>query len=143
MNCIILWACVLIGAVLLEIITTQLVAIWFAIASLFSLFATLFNANFTTQCIIFVGVTIFTLALTRPVVKKFINNNPVPTNADRNIGGIGYVINTIDNNNFGGRVTINGLDWAAKSIDDSVIEEGSKVVVNRIEGAKLIVSNAD
>lgn len=143
MNYIILWACVLVGMVIFEIATTQLVAIWFALASLVSLFAALFGANFTVQCILFVVVTIISLALTRPFVKKFITNKAVPTNADRNIGEIGYVINTIDNNSFEGRVTVDGLDWAAKSIDGDVIETGSKIVVKRIEGVKLIVSNVD
>ena len=39
-----------------------------------------------------------------------------------------------------GRVRINGVDWKAVSENETVIPEGSIVVVREVAGAKLIVS---
>ena len=45
------------------------------------------------------------------------------------------------NNELGeGRVRLDGTNWAARSSDGSVIDEGAVVTVREIDGAKLIVS---
>ena len=41
-----------------------------------------------------------------------------------------------------GRVLVNDMDWAAKSIDDSVYKKGEKVIVEKIEGVKCLVRKA-
>ena len=38
-----------------------------------------------------------------------------------------------------GEVTLNGMDWTARSEDGSVIEEGKRVTVVSVQGVKLIV----
>ena len=95
--------------------------------------------TFLTQCIVFVVSSIILLLLTRPVVKK-LQNNPVATNYELDVGKTAIVIEPIDNSVNKGRVTLEGTDWAARTEDGSKISEGTPVKVVRIDGAKLIVS---
>ena len=57
-----------------------------------------------------------------------------------NLGKVGIVKTTIEPDSVGGRVTVDGVDWLAISDDNSLIEEGTKVIIKEIKGAKLIVS---
>ena len=45
----------------------------------------------------------------------------------------------IDNFNGKGVVLLNGLEWTARSKDDTVIPVGTRVKLVRIEGVKAIV----
>lgn len=138
---ILIWVIVLVITVLTEILTMQLVSVWFAIASLVTLICSLFIDSFLIQLIIFVLVSLIMLIFTRPILKKFINYNRQDTNYNLDIGKIATVIETIDTSLNTGRVSLNGVDWKAKSIDDSTIEVGSQVIVQEVDGSKLLVKN--
>lgn len=135
---IIVWAIVLIVTVLLEVATMQLVSIWFAVASLVALISSMFVEPLT-QFVIFVLVSLVLLVFTRPLLKKVMVKKYQPTNYDLDIGKIATVIETIDTSSQTGRVSLNGVDWTAKSVDNSIIENGSQVVVENVEGSKLLV----
>ncbi|HKM33051.1 MAG TPA: NfeD family protein [Oscillospiraceae bacterium] len=139
---LVLWIAVLVLMIGLELSTVQLVAIWLAASSLVTFFVALFGAEFWIQCVVFVVLTLILLIATRPLAKKLLGMPVIPTNADRNIGGKGVVLHKIDNENAEGKVAIDGLEWTARSADSTVIESGSTVIVERIEGVKLIVTKA-
>ena len=52
---------------------------------------------------------------------------------------IGVVTERIDNVEERGRVLVDGINWAARSEDGDGIEQSERVVVKKIEGAKVIV----
>ncbi len=133
------WAALTVILIIVEAVTVQLVTIWFAVGSLAAVIANLAGANEIWQSIIFVAVSLIVLALTRPYVKKAIEKKAVPTNADRFIGKEAIVTETIDNRAGRGQVKIGGIEWTARSEDDSVIEPDELVVVKKIEGVKVIV----
>lgn len=135
----ILWAAAIVIFAVLEGITVQLVSVWFLIGAVAALIAALCGANFITQAVIFVLVSVLTLVATRPLVKKFIKPKIQSTNADRCIGAQALVIETIDNIAATGQVKVKGSIWTARAADDSVIESGELVTVEKIEGVKLIV----
>lgn len=135
-----IWLAVLIGAIVLEIATTQIVSIWFAAGALAALIATLAGVgNVWIQLLIFVIVSAVALIVTRPLVKKLINKKAEPTNADMVLGKTGIVTEAIDNLAPSGLVKVNGSVWTARSADGSVIAEGEKVVIKEISGVKLLV----
>ena len=69
-----IWLAVLIGAIVLEIVTTQIVSVWFAVGALSSLIATLAGvSNVWIQVLIFVVVSAIAVIVTRPLVKKLVN----------------------------------------------------------------------
>lgn len=135
-----IWLGVLVAAVVLEIATTQIVSIWFAIGALASLIATLAGVEqLWIQIVIFVLVSAIAVVATRPIVKRIVNKKAEPTNADMVIGKTGIVTEKIDNLAPSGMVKAGGQVWTARSADDSVIEENERVIVKEISGVKLIV----
>ena len=136
----ILWAAAIVIFGVLEAVTVQLVSIWFVIGAVAALIASLCGANFLTQVLIFVGVTIVALLLTRPLVKKRLKPKTESTNADRCIGQEAVVTEKIDNIAATGLVKVGGSVWTARTADGSVIEQGAIVKVEKIEGVKLIVT---
>lgn len=135
----IIWAAAIIIFGALEAMTAQLVSIWLVVGAIAALIASFFGAPFIVQIIIFILITILALVITRPLVKKYINPKKERTNADRVISQTGIVVETIDNINAVGQVKADGKIWTAKSINNSVIPKDSEVIIERIEGVKLIV----
>lgn len=122
-----------------EAVTVQLIFIWFGAGSLLALIAALLGAPVWLQLLIFFISSGVLLLLTRPLSKKLLGMHKTATNADMVVGSIGFVQEDIINLKETGRVYVNGLSWAARSEDGTDIAEGEKVVITRIEGAKVFV----
>lgn len=134
------WLGILVATVILEIATTQMVSIWFAIGALAAFITALIGVEqIWIQIVVFVVVSAIALAATRPLVKKMVNQKTEPTNADMVIGKTGIVTEKIDNIASSGLVRVNGGVWTARSADDSVIEADEKVIIKEISGVKLLV----
>lgn len=133
-----LWFVIFIILLAIELLTVNLVSIWFVIGSLCAFVLSFFTDSFLLQIILFLIVSIITLILTKPLVKRLKTFKVTPTNSDRVIGQVGDVTKRIESNNYG-EVKIFGNVWTAYSFDGSEIDIGEKVVVLRIEGVKLIV----
>ena len=137
---LIFWALILVVMTIIEASSVSLVAIWFVAGALVAFITALFTDIFWLQILLFVVSAVCLLVFTRPIVKKYLNSKTVPTNSDMNLGKIGIVITASEPQTVGGRVTVDGVDWLAISADGTFIEEGAKVTVEEIKGAKLIVS---
>ena len=137
------WLIALIAFAVLEAVTVGLVSVWFAAGSLAALIASGVGASPITQIIVFAVVTLITLALVRPLTRRYFNPRIVATNADRVIGQEAVVIEAVDNLNASGQVKVGGAIWSARSDDDRPIPKDTKVNVLRIEGVKLLVHPID
>lgn len=136
----IIWAAAILLFGIAEGVTVQLVSIWFLIGAVVALIAAFCGASIPVQVVIFVAVTIVTLIATRPIVKKKLNPKRVKTNADRCIGQEGIVIEEINNLLPTGQVKVDGKVWTARSESpETVIPKGSLVLIEKIDGVKLIV----
>ena len=133
------WIAALVILVVVEAATAQLVTIWFAVGALGALIAELFGQDLWIQWTVFVVVSLLSLLATRPLVKKVTKKKIQPTNADRNIGAQAIVLEDIDNTKGSGSVNVKGVTWTARSKNGDFIEKGSMVIVQEIEGAKLLV----
>ncbi|MBR1497018.1 MAG: NfeD family protein [Oscillospiraceae bacterium] len=122
-----------------EALSLGLVSIWFALGALCALLAEVFGAPPWLQIVLFIAVSAATLAMTRPLVKKFINGKTQATNADRALGMKAVAREDIDNLAGAGTVSLDGKIWSARSADGGTIPAGATVRVERIEGVKLIV----
>lgn len=134
------WAIFFVIFVVIEISTFDLVSIWIALGALAGLATSLFESKLWVQLIIFVVVSTVAIIATRPLAKK-LQKEIKPTNSELDIGKTATVIEEINNKTGKGRVNLNGVHWAAKTVDNDIIPEGEIVVVKRIDGAKLIVDN--
>ncbi|MGI6012533.1 MAG: NfeD family protein [Ruminococcus sp.] len=136
----VVWLVLLVVLIAIEIITLGLSTIWFAGGALVAFIAALFHAPVTVQVILFLIVSILLLVFTRPVAVKYLNHGRVKTNVESLIGKRAVVSETIDNIRSAGHVTVNGLEWMARSRDDGEIIEKEEIVrIIRVEGVKLIV----
>ena len=135
---IVMWIVLAVVFVVAEAMTTQLVGVWFAIGALVGLVFELIDVSFGLQFLAFAVTSAVLLAITKPIVRKYINVRAVATNADRAIGETALVVAEIAGG-FAGQVKINGLTWSAVSAFDGVIPIGNRVTVCAIEGVKLVV----
>lgn len=137
------WVVALVVFLIVEAVTAGLVSIWFVFGSLVALICAALGAAVWLQIFWFVIVSVATLVLTRPLVKRYVDSRSVATNADRSIGRAAVVTERIDNLAATGVVKLDGVVWTARSTDDAVaIETGERVTVRAIEGVKLIVERS-
>lgn len=134
------WVALMIVFAAVELITPQLVCIWFAIGSLGAFIAASLNAPLWQQIVIFILVSVIMIFVTRPLYQRFVKTKLVPTNSDRLIGETAVVTEAIDNLEAKGAVKVQGQVWSARSENGEIIPENSRVTVLRIEGVKLIVN---
>ncbi len=135
-----MWLVAMVVLLIIEAAVPGLISIWFALGALAALISALFHAPFWLQIIWFLLVSILSLILTRPLVKKYVNGRVTPTNADMVIGKEAVVTERIDNLYSTGSVTLNGKTWTARMEQEKEsAEKGETVRVLRIEGVKLIV----
>lgn len=135
-----IWLITFLVLLFIEIITINLVTIWFAIGSLAALLTAMITDNVTIQIIVFIIVSVIALLITKPVVKKLRIRKITPTNLDRVIGKEGIVTKDISKNSYG-EVKVGGSIWTATS--KSKIEKDSQIRVLKIEGVKLVVEKIE
>ena len=137
------WVAALVVFLIVEAVTAGLVSSWCVFGSLVALICAALGAAVWLQIFWFVIVSVATLVLTRPLVKRYVDSRSVATNADRSIGRAAVVTERIDNLAATGAVKLDGVVWTARSTDDAVaIEAGERVTVRAIEGVKLIVERS-
>ncbi len=124
----------------LEAITAQLVSIWFVLGAIGALITAFCNGEIWLQIVVFIAISVITLLLTKPLVKKVVNPKTQKTNADRCIGETGIVIEEINNLTSTGQVKINGNIWTARSTNGGIIPKDELVTVDKIDGVKLMVT---
>ncbi|HEY8542770.1 MAG TPA: NfeD family protein [Pseudothermotoga sp.] len=121
-----------------EILTPTFFLFWFGIGA-FVASAVSIAFGTLVQVITFIVISGLLVILTRPLTKKLTKEQPRKIHIDEIIGKIGSVIETIDNEQGKGLVKINGDMWRAYSNDDSIIQEGERVKILKVEGAHVIV----
>ncbi|MCD8016828.1 MAG: NfeD family protein [Oscillospiraceae bacterium] len=134
------WALAAIVFIIIEAVTPGLAAIWFALGAIAALVSERLGAPIWLQAVWFAAVSLVTLALTRPLAKKYVNGKAQPTNADRLIGMLCSVSEGIDNIRGTGSVFADGKTWTARSTTGAPITAGTVVKIDAIEGVKLMVS---
>lgn len=133
------WLVALVVFAIGEALTAGLTSIWFAVGALAALITVAFGGNPLAQTIVFIIVSGITMALVRPLAKKYLKPRQTPTNADRILGKTALVSQSIDNTLGQGQVNVSGQTWSARSQYDDQIPEGTQVRILRIEGVKVFV----
>lgn len=129
------WFAIVVILGLLEVLTTNLVSIWFVISGIITMIISLFIDNICIQIIVFVVVGIILMPISRKLYKKIkvVNER---TNIDRIVGMKGIVTMDITKDNIG-EVKVDGKRWSAYS--DTDISKGEIVKVLSINSVKIKV----
>ena len=138
------WLMLFVIFLIIEIGTMGLTTIWFAGGALVAFVLTYFGAGTTVQFVAFFVVSIVLLLVTRPIAMKFFNRKRQSTNADSLVGKKAVVYERVDTLRGEGRVEINGMEWSAKTAaPEGVIEKDTVVIIEDIQGVKLIVKSEE
>lgn len=136
----VVWLVLLLFFILAEAATVTIVSLWFAVGALVAMIASMLGAQVWLQTVLFVGVSLILLLSLRPITRKYFTPRLVKTNVDSLPGSQGLVITKIDNVTSQGQVKLGAMEWTARSTTGQVIEVGTRIRVDRIEGVKVFVS---
>ncbi len=134
-----IWLGVTVLAAVVEGLTTQLISIWFVTGGIAAFLTALCGGPLWMQALLFSGVSVLALIVTRPFVRKITKSRRVPTNADRYLGQEGLVLEEINNQTAQGQVKVLGSIWTARTEDGSVLQKDTRIEVVRLEGVRLVV----
>ena len=134
------WVIILIAAVIFEIATTELTSIWFACGAFVALILNLFIKDelIPVQIAVFAVISVVSIILIKPLVKRKMFTETIPTNADALIGKIAVVTASISLN-YPGAVKIEGIEWTAICNDEDSYEIGDLVEIVEIKGNTMTI----
>lgn len=136
----IVWIVICAISLIVEVSVSGLVSIWIAASALVCIGLSFIDGlPWWGEIIIFIGLSLLFLILTRPLVNRIMKNKKeLKTNLQSLIGNKYKVVKTITKDSIG-ELKINGVYWDAESFDNQEILEGKIVEVIEIKGNKLIV----
>jgi membrane protein implicated in regulation of membrane protease activity len=111
-----------------------------SVAAVSAAIVALAGAGLGIQWIVFIAVSLASLAVLRPIAKRHLRTPAqIRTGTAALVGTRALVLERVDGQ--GGQVKIGGEIWSARSYDeDEVLEPGMQVDVMEIKGATALVS---
>lgn len=136
MGLLLFWLALSIGAVLIDIFTSAFLFVWFAIGGFAAVAGGLAGIEFTGQLVIFIGVSLISMAIGYPLAKKkFKNTTKTPLMEETYLGKEFLAEEEIDKTL---RFKVGGIYWTGKN-DGAKINKGEKFKIIGIEGNKLLI----
>ncbi|MFL0268449.1 NfeD family protein [Candidatus Clostridium radicumherbarum] len=137
MELLILWIIISISALLIDIVTSAFLFLWFTIGGIAAIIALIFNYSFTVQLIVFIAISAISMGIGYPAVRKYLGRSVTKTTTMEE-GYINRVIIVDEDFIETAKVKIDGIYWTVKNYGEP-IKRGDSVVITTIEGNKLIV----
>lgn len=136
-----IWLAVAIILLIVEMLTVNLLTIWFAIAAFIMAPISLLNLPVYAQILIFIGLSVALMIPLKKVYEEKIKpKNMLKDNlTDKLVSESGIVTTTIDNSKNEGQIIVGDIYWKAKSLNDDIIEKGTKVSIIKIENLHAYV----
>lgn len=136
------WVIIAIVCGSIEIFTMGLWFLWLALAALLVAVGVRLDwlSSLQWQLLIFAFFTLIFIIFTRPLAIKFFKTQDTISNVKALVGQHGISTTDIQPLQYG-QVKVNGEIWTA--IAESEIKPGTRIVVNDIDGVKLIVNQAE
>ena len=136
----IFWLAAMVVFIAAEAMTVSLVSIWFAAGALGAIIVALLGGGLVLQVTVFLALAVALLLSLRSIVRKHFTPHVTKTNIDSVIGATGIVVTPVNNIAALGQVQINGMEWSARSSENTHIPAGTMVRVDRVEGVKVFVT---
>ncbi len=134
-----IWIAVIVLAIIVEILTEQLVAIWFVPGAMIGVLLDFFDVPLIWQVIVFLVLTCIGIAAGKMFFSRKGKKDTAKTNIESIIGERCIVTERIDNYAGCGQARVKGQIWSARGVgEDDVFEVGEALHVVAIEGVKLI-----
>ena len=134
-----LWIGVIVLAIIAELLTDQLISIWFVPGAIVATILDFCNVGPVWQLIVFFVLSGIGIGLAKTVLTKYVKVGGTKTNIQAIIGESCVVTDKIDNYAGCGQVRIKGQIWSARGVnEDDVFEVGETLKVVAIEGVRVI-----
>ena len=134
-----MWIAVIAVAIIVEVITDQLVSIWFVPGAVVATFLDYFDVGFVWQVLVVLLLSAAGIVFAKTYLSKKISSRIIKTNVEAIIGERCVVTEKIDNYIGCGQVKIKGQIWSARGVEeDSVFDVGESLKVVAVEGVKVI-----
>lgn len=140
-----IWLALFVLTLIIEAFTLDFVSIWFSVASLLTMFVSMFDGvEFWVEIIIFSVISVAAVLCTRPLIRKLTDRTNRKTNTDDFVGKRVKTVTDITKYDAG-TVKLNGIEYTAILMEetdvtipaDTIVEvialKGNKVVVKEIE----------
>lgn len=138
-----IWLAVTVIAIVVEIITPELVSLWFAIGGIVGIaFSFIPGLPWWGEIIIFAVLSMILLLLLRPMLSKYLKRKSLATNVDRLIGQDIRMITQADFDNLG-TAKIGDVVWSVKSENQSSLIADEIVRIVAVDGNKLIARHIE
>jgi len=134
---LILWIIISVTALLIDIVTSAFLFLWFTIGGIAAIIALIFNYSFTVQLIVFIAISAISMGIGYPAVRKYLGSSVKKTTTMEE-GYINRVIIADEDFIETAKVKIDGIYWTVKNYGEPV-KKGDIVAITAIEGNKLIV----
>jgi membrane protein implicated in regulation of membrane protease activity len=140
MDAWVIWVVAAVVLLIAEATTSAFIAIYFGLAAIAAAAVALTGVGVVVQLIAFAALSVGSLTITRPALKRAIGSTQLHrTGVDAMQGKIGVVTRSIGELESG-LVKVGGETWTARSFyDEEPIAEGSRVEVIKIEGVTALV----
>lgn len=134
---ILIWIVAAIGFVVIDLLTSSFLFIWFAVGAMVSLILVLFKVNIYVQVITFFMVSIVLTIWGYPILLKRFKAN-IKKNLTMEESYIGRIMIALEDMGERSRINVNGIYWTAYN-KGNPINKGKKFRIIAIEGNKLVV----
>lgn len=134
---VIIWLAIAIVAIVIDIITSSFIFMWFALGAVAAIILSLFGIGMSWQIITFLFVGVLTVSIGYPWAKKKfkVNQNHTPLMEETYIGKVMIAENDIIETS---KIKVSGIYWTAYN-KGKLIKKGDKFVITGLEGNKLTV----
>lgn len=135
----IMWLAVGVVFLIVELLTTALVSIWFVPSAIITCLLSFVVDNLLIQIAIFVVLSAVFMVVCRKIYNKHIKK-PVD-DVDQNEKLIGKTAKVAeDTNGISGRILVGDVYWKAVSENGDIIPKGETVKVKSVNGTTLVIN---
>ncbi len=131
------WIIIGTAALLIDVFTSSFLFVWFTIGAIVAAVSEMFKISFMMQIILFIVISILTMLIGYPLVKKSIKKSGCEKlSVDKNYVGEEFTVDKdIDIESI---VKFQGAFWRAENKGE-FISKGNKVRIVAVKGNKLII----
>ena len=134
-----LWIIIFATTIILELLSVDLICIWFSIGSIVAFILDALNVGFGAQVIVFLILSCALLFTVGKWARDSLRSKNA-TNVDALVGQEIIILKDTSRKMIG-EGKINGIIWSTICVDDETIKEGSEAVIVEINGNKLYVKS--
>lgn len=134
-----LWIIIFATTIILELLSVDLICIWFSIGSIVAFILDALNVGFGVQVIVFLILSCALLFTVGKWARDSLRSKNA-TNVDALVGQEIIILKDTSRKMIG-EGKINGIIWSTICVDDETIKEGSEAVIVEINGNKLYVKS--